>query len=209
MTILTVCKTVADLFFDNGTTTLEVPEGQSIELRDDAFMPPGRLTVKLMARARLTYKGLFCVAEGRFERVLEIVVAGHQAQAFAVMTSQTQGDGQCFITTQQRHTASATASFVRIHGVSDERSRATVLSSIRIEPGLAGVEARQVHKHLLLSDKARVISEPSLEILSDDVSCSHGAAIAHLDLLQLFYLQARGYSPNEARDAIIKAFLAV
>ncbi|MDQ5940854.1 MAG: Fe-S cluster assembly protein SufD, partial [Candidatus Dependentiae bacterium] len=98
-------------------------------------------------------------------------------------------------------------STVRIFGVSSQNSRASVASTIFIAPHLGGVAARQVHKHLLLDVGSRATSVPALDILSNDVSCSHGSAITHLDAAQLFYLQARGYDLEAARDTVVKAFL--
>jgi Fe-S cluster assembly protein SufD len=59
---------------------------------------------------------------------------------------------------------------------------------------------------LLLSDEAQINSNPQLEIFADDVKCTHGAAIGQLDEEALFYLQARGLTPKDARDLLIHAY---
>ena len=61
-------------------------------------------------------------------------------------------------------------------------------------------------KSLLLNQSARVNSKPELEILADDVSCSHGVTVGSLDPEQLFYLSSRGISNNEAKKMLIAAF---
>ena len=58
----------------------------------------------------------------------------------------------------------------------------------------------------LLSDDAQINSNPQLEIFADDVKCTHGAAIGQLDEEALFYLQARGLTPRDARDLLIHAY---
>ena len=61
-------------------------------------------------------------------------------------------------------------------------------------------------KSLLLSNKARVNSKPELEILADDVKCSHGVTIGNLSLEQLFYLRSRGIPEKEARKLLVNSF---
>jgi len=66
-------------------------------------------------------------------------------------------------------------------------------------PKLAqGTDASQLSRHLLLSDRARVDSKPELAIVADDVRCSHGATISSLATDELFYMQSRGISRQQA-----------
>ena len=67
-------------------------------------------------------------------------------------------------------------------------------------------EAHQSNRNLLLSSKARADAKPQLEILADDVICSHGATIGELDEAALFYLQSRGVDRVEARRILVFAF---
>jgi Fe-S cluster assembly protein SufD len=67
-------------------------------------------------------------------------------------------------------------------------------------------DARQVNKNLLLSERAEVDTRPRLEILTDDVQCSHGAAVGRLDEDALHYLRARGIPYEVARGMLIFAF---
>jgi len=67
--------------------------------------------------------------------------------------------------------------------------------------------AYQRNENLLLSSEARVVSEPSLEILANDVYCTHGAATSPLDDEQLYYLQTRGLSHLEAANLLERGFL--
>ena len=47
---------------------------------------------------------------------------------------------------------------------------------------------------------------PELEILADDVKCSHGATVGDLDEAALFYLRSRGIDEAAARRMLIEAF---
>ena len=66
--------------------------------------------------------------------------------------------------------------------------------------------AMKSSKRLLLSIKARVNSKPELEILADDVRCSHGVTIGNLSLEQMFYLRSRGIPEVEARKLLVSSF---
>ncbi|XHU96483.1 MAG: Fe-S cluster assembly protein SufD [cyanobacterium endosymbiont of Rhopalodia gibba] len=66
--------------------------------------------------------------------------------------------------------------------------------------------ATQLNRNLLLSSKARIDTKPELQITADNVKCSHGATISQLESDELFYLQSRGLSQNEARNLLIDAF---
>ena len=62
-------------------------------------------------------------------------------------------------------------------------------------------------RNLLLTNTAEIDTKPELEIYTDDVRCSHGATTGQLDANALFYLRSRGLSPDDARQALITAFL--
>lgn len=67
-------------------------------------------------------------------------------------------------------------------------------------------DARQLNRTLLLSPKARVDAKPQLEIVADNVKCTHGATVGQLDADELFYLQSRGIDLANARNLLIYAF---
>jgi len=59
----------------------------------------------------------------------------------------------------------------------------------------------------LLSEGCRADTIPELEILTDDVQCTHGATVAPMDDEQVFYLESRCIPPKEARRLIVQGFL--
>ncbi|WP_298611591.1 Fe-S cluster assembly protein SufD [uncultured Thermosynechococcus sp.] len=67
-------------------------------------------------------------------------------------------------------------------------------------------DAKQLSRTLLLSDKARVDTKPQLEIVADNVKCSHGATVSQPAADELFYLRSRGLDEQEAKTLIVKAF---
>ncbi|XP_009592603.1 protein ABCI7, chloroplastic [Nicotiana tomentosiformis] len=69
-------------------------------------------------------------------------------------------------------------------------------------------DAGQLTRSLLLEPRATVNVKPNLQIIADDVKCSHGAAISDLEEDQLFYFRARGVDIETARKALIFSFAA-
>ncbi len=68
-------------------------------------------------------------------------------------------------------------------------------------------DSNQYSHNLLLSDQARALVRPQLEIFADDVKCSHGATIGQMDDEQVFYLQSRGFSIQEAKSMLLTGFM--
>lgn len=205
-TVMTIAQCIAD----SGTNEvlIQVSAGQSVEIFDEAAAGPSvRIMLRVGRDASVTYKGFFVVSQDFVERSVTAESGESGSTISLSIACHTTQLGQFSLHTVQSHKASHTVSNARIVGVSEQSSRVSVTSTIYIAPLLAGVAARQVHKQLLLDAGARAVSVPALDILSDDVSCSHGSAITYLDAAQLFYLNARGYTPEEARAALIKAFL--
>ena len=93
-------------------------------------------------------------------------------------------------------------------GVVDEKAHGVFLGKIVVRPQAQKTAAHQLNKNLLLSTRAAVDTKPELEILADDVKCSHGATVGDLDEAALFYLEARGIPAPEARRMLIEAFAA-
>ncbi len=93
-------------------------------------------------------------------------------------------------------------------GVIGDRAHGAFQGAIAVRPGAQKTDAHQLNKNLLLSRRATVDTKPALEILADDVKCSHGATVGDLDEGALFYLRARGIAEAEARRMLIEAFAA-
>lgn len=104
------------------------------------------------------------------------------------------------------HTASDTSSTQQVRAVIDDRGRGSFTGRIMVAPGTVATEASQTNRNLLLGPRAQADSQPWLEILADDVRCSHGATIGRLDDEALFYLRSRGIPDAEARDLLVDAF---
>jgi len=117
-------------------------------------------------------------------------------------------DGQRYIyDTHQNHLASDTRTDLLFRGVLEGCSSAQWKGNIFINQGIRGADGYQMNNNLLLSDNSRAESLPSLDILSDDVKCSHGATMSSIDPDQLFYLQSRGVNTNSAANLVKAGFI--
>ena len=109
--------------------------------------------------------------------------------------------------TSIKHASSDTFSDQFYKGVLDGNSRAIFQGKVSVPKNSQRINGSQLNKTLLLSDKAEIDSKPELEIMADDVVCSHGATAGQLDEEALFYLQSRGISEAIAKRILVQAFI--
>ena len=88
----------------------------------------------------------------------------------------------------------------------DGKSKGVFNGKIVVRKDAQKTDAKQTNKTLLLSDDATIDTKPQLEIFADDVKCTHGATVGHLDDEQKFYLRSRGIGEEEANDMLTFAF---
>ena len=91
-------------------------------------------------------------------------------------------------------------------GILDGHSRGVFNGKIFVRLDAQKTDAKQTNQTLLLSPTAQIDTKPQLEILADDVRCTHGATIGQLNAEALFYLRARGIAEADARSLLIYAF---
>jgi len=108
--------------------------------------------------------------------------------------------------TQQLHLAPNTTSDLLFKGALLDQSRSVWQGMIYVAPGADKTDGYQTNRNLIISKDARADSIPGLEILADDVRCSHGATIGKIDKDQIFYLTSRGIPRAEAEQLIVEGF---
>jgi Fe-S cluster assembly protein SufD len=108
--------------------------------------------------------------------------------------------------TYQLHAAPDTTSDFAFKGALRDAAATVWRGMIRVEEGAQKTNAYQENRNLLLSKTATANSIPGLEILANDVRCTHGATLSQVDREQLFYLMARGLPRSEAERLIVRGF---
>jgi len=110
--------------------------------------------------------------------------------------------------TTQEHAAPHTTSDLAFRGILAGRASAVWRGLIKVDPGAQQTDAFQESRNLLVSKRAHADAIPGLEILANDVRCTHAAAIAQIDPDQVFYLRSRGLPLEAAQRLVIEGFLA-
>jgi Fe-S cluster assembly protein SufD len=110
--------------------------------------------------------------------------------------------------TLHHHAAGQTYSNINFKVVLRDRALSAYTGLIRIDKAARGCEAYQENRNLLLNEGTRAETIPELEILNEDVSCSHGATLGPIDPLLTFYLGSRGIPEPEAVRMIVGGFVA-
>lgn len=90
--------------------------------------------------------------------------------------------------------------------VLDDKARFVFDGLIHVKPGAQKTDAQVYNKNLLLSEDARVNTNPEFKIFADDVSCKHGGAVGQMSQEALFYLRSRGIGADDARRLLVYAF---
>jgi Fe-S cluster assembly protein SufD len=118
------------------------------------------------------------------------------------------GDGEQHLDhdTQQNHNAPHTTSDLLFKGALRGQSRSVWQGMIYVAPGAQKANGYQANRNLVLSRGARADSIPGLEILADDVRCTHGATVGQLDEEQIFYVLSRGVPRPEAEKVVVDGF---
>ncbi len=105
------------------------------------------------------------------------------------------------------HKAPNTRANTTLKGVARDQARVRFVGRIIIDKDCGNTNSFLTERILLLSDEATAEAVPDLEILTDDVKCSHAASISRIPEEHIFYLQSRGIERKEAEDLIVDGFL--
>jgi len=110
--------------------------------------------------------------------------------------------------TLQEHLAPHTMSDLLYKGAVKDRARTVFSGLIRVHPGAQRTNAFQVNRNLILNAGAKSDSIPNLEILANDLRCTHGSATGRLNEEHLFYLMSRGLTRRQATQMVVDGFFA-
>jgi Fe-S cluster assembly protein SufD len=138
--------------------------------------------------------------------IFELTVPGIELEVVGIYQLSDKEQKELSVTIH--HQAPHTRARTTLKGVARDRSFLKLSGRIIIDENCGDTNSFLTEKILLLSDHARAEAIPDLEILSDDVKCSHAATIGQIPAEQLFYLMSRGLSKTQAEDEIVSGFLA-
>ena len=116
------------------------------------------------------------------------------------------GDSKASITTVTRHIAPNTSCRTEVKGVLNASSQSDYVGKIIIEKGAQQTSSFLHDSVLILGDNTKNTSKPILEIEADDVRASHGATTGRIDKSQIYYLESRGLSKEQAEKTIVRGY---
>lgn len=148
----------------------------------------------------------FGARTARLEVSSQMMGAGSDSEMLGIYFAH--GDQHFDHYTLQHHVADHARSDVFYKGAARDQGEVVYSGLIRLEPGAQKTDAYQTNRNLLLSPEARAQSVPMLEILANDVRCSHGSSTSPVDPEQVFYLMSRGIPKEQAQEVLVQAFLA-
>jgi Fe-S cluster assembly protein SufD len=194
----------------NAVTELSLGEGAHVEhdrLQEDAPHAFHVGVVQVAQAARSSFTGQSIALGGELARVEARVLLGGEGatcdlHGLYVATGKQVLDHLVYVD----HASPRCVSREVFKGVLDGASRGVFAGRVHVREGARKTDASQVNSNLLLSEDATVDTKPQLEILNDDVKCSHGGTVGQIREDQLFYLRSRGLSEALARAMLTWAF---
>ncbi len=199
-------------YWTNAVLGVELGAGAALDhvrLQDESDEAVHLALMRLRLDAAARYDGFTLTLGGALSRQDMLVeLAGEGAQLSLNGAYLLRGAQEATIAAVIDHAAPGCTTRELFKGVVGDRAHGVFQGSIGVRPEAQKTDAHQLNKNLLLSRRATVDTKPALEILADDVKCSHGATVGDLDEGALFYLRARGIGESEARRMLVEAFAA-
>ena len=197
-------------YFNNAVAEVVVGEGAHVTLYTDQ-RESERAFHLANIQAHVSAKGVFeshAFSTGARIQRHDIGIALKGEGADCTMNGVYLADGERLMDTHTSldHAMPHCTSHQVYKGILAGKAKAVFNGRIIVQLDAQKTDAKQTNRALLLSDEATINSNPQLEIFADDVKCTHGAAVGQLDEEALFYLQARGLTPADARDMLLHAF---
>lgn len=149
------------------------------------------------------YTVFFYNLSGEFD--FKIKASGVNLDIFGLFVGKKTDNFQ--LKTNQYHDSPNSTSNLLIKGVFDDYSKFIYQGLIKIEKAGQKSHAYQKNKNLILSDKVYVDSRPFLEILANDVFCTHGSTTGKINEESLFYLKSRSLNQETAEQLYISGFI--
>lgn len=211
----TVVETYAGLghgvYWTNAVTQVAVAPNAvlrhyKLQAEDEASFHVSETSVRLERDA--AYRTFVLSLGARLGRnEIDVALAGEHGEAHLSGATLAHDTQHLDTTIRVEHANPHGTSSQEFRSVVDDRAHAVFQGRIRVVPNAQKTDARQLNRNLLLSSTAVADTKPELEILTDDVKCSHGATVGDLDKDALFYLRARGLAETDARALLIDAFV--
>lgn len=192
--------------FKSENISLKLKPGLKVNLRQTAG-GPGNVQIELGEKVRLNYFIEFKYSRDAINSSIVIKLNGTAAEVNLHMVIIGRKRGQATINVRLEHVASHTRGRIQIRRLQYEASQSRINGLLFIGPQGTGTDTYLSDKSLLIGERSQALSEPQLEIKTNNVKASHGAAVGHISPDDLFYLQSRGLPKTAAVKYLCQAFI--
>jgi Fe-S cluster assembly protein SufD len=165
-------------------------------------------TAKVTLNERSDYRVFSDYKGGALARQeVDVVIAGQHARCDQQGLICAKGNEHHDMYLPVRHAAENSYSNQHIRQLLDDQSTGIFYGRVDVPRGSHNTEAHQLNRNMLVGEKSQAISRPELEILTDEVVCSHGSTTGSLNDEALYYLCARGLDMVQAKRLLVDAFI--
>jgi len=169
---------------------------------------PRDVQIELGEKSSLNYFIEFKYSDSVINNLITIKLNGVSSEVNLNMIVIGQGHGRAKVNIRLEHKAANTKGRVQIRRLQYDSSQSEIKGLLFIGPRGTGTDTYLSDKSLLIGERSQAISLPQLEIKTNNVKASHGAAVGHINSDDLFYLQSRGLSKASAIKYLSEAFIA-
>jgi Fe-S cluster assembly scaffold protein SufB len=181
-----------------------VPKGTKAEIGARLSGGEAKLRLILEENSSLSFRS---ETTGDSSLTVDCALAGAHASVNIINVCRAEEKASQKSVTNVLHSAPHTRSLVSSRGVAWDSATVDLSGLAKVENTAPGTVSRVECKALVLGDGAKARADPLLEILNNDVDCSHAASVSELDRDKIFYLQTRGLSEEKAKQMIVDGFL--
>ena len=189
-----------------GSVALNIGEGAALNVVDlfDGECATTKVYVKQLSRSKFNILTLQ-LSSSRVD--YEINMDGSDAESRLNGLFMVSGGEHSRMGVVMRHNVSDCRSYSFVKGVAGGKSTGEFHGLVYVARDAQRTDAQQQNRNLELSDGARIISKPELEIYADDVKCSHGVTMGQMNSEAILYMRQRGLSEVQARRLQTEGFV--
>lgn len=201
MDLNTVVLETADLAGRENVVIEARGKDEIIFLKADVASPGKSIRIKYNLHPNATARVFTKITEGVTLHYEAELAKGAEIRFYGL--TETTAEAEAKIDVSVRHREGQNYSEQKFYSYADGESRISFTGRITVDPGASGAVAHQLHRGILLSEDARINADPFLNIMHDDVRCTHGSTIGFIDQDAMHYLMARGIDPGRAEQMLI------
>ena len=189
-----------------GSVALNIGESAALNVVDlfDGECATTKVYVKQLSRSKFNILTLQ-LSSSRVD--YEINMDGSDAESRLNGLFMVSGGEHSRMGVVMRHNVSDCRSYSFVKGVAGGKSTGEFHGLVYVARDAQRTDAQQQNRNLELSDGARIISKPELEIYADDVKCSHGVTMGQMNSEAILYMRQRGLSEVQARRLQTEGFV--